>query len=506
MSQRESTAAGPAWSDDLGRRLEEQRARLKAAVDAHRQQAHQCETSIQSQLAAIQQAIASAGDHRGDLESVRQSLEATHQAHIARQQALLDDITSQLKQLQQREAAIAKQHAEATAAQAEVDVLRRACDDAQQTMAQREAASRQRDDALREREETVRQRNDALRDAQRTVTDRETSLARREEELKLGQQRLRSQRLTVAHELRARRKEMLAEAERQRVEAAHAAAGDDSVLAVQLAEAKLQVTKLRAAEDTHVHDHMALEEKLEQAKRELAEMHEMVKMAESRPAGEGGSSEAADDLRQRLDMALADVRDLKQRNAELTEQLAKGPAGGAVVPISGGGPMDWEARKQQLLAQLESDFDEGDPKTKANKLTVEEAVRRTEEVVSAKNSEIAELQRLLSEQSGNIGGVAIGAAAIAEMLDTDELVRQERESLRDLQEKLREQLKQAEIDLSVERAKIARERAILDEKMRTYEEQKQNNPAATDDAGNTKKTSGGRWLQRLGLRNDEQKS
>jgi DNA repair ATPase RecN len=149
---------------------------------------------------------------------------------------------------------------------------------------------------------------------------------------------------------------------------------------------------------------------------------------------------------------------------------------------------------------LETDFDANDEGQKADKLTVQGAIKITDQVVAEKEQEIQELRRLLENQSQQVGDVAVGAAAVAEMLDTDELIRQERESLKRLQDQLREQLRQAEVDISVERAKLARERAELDEKLRSLESEKANLPSGGDGSGDKGKKGGGRkWLTRLGL-------
>lgn len=583
MPQSESTAATAAWAEELAERLTAQRDRLREAAAAQREKASQWEKNLQDQLAAIQQELQAVADdgelrdsevaqklallkseqecctlqgadltrHRGELDSLRQTLESTQQASLARQQSLLDEVTRGLAQLQQRGAALADQQAQSAAAQAEVEARRRACDDAQRLLSEREesllareaelnrqgetcrerdlalsqredalhqreasldqrdAALHQRDETLRGREAAIGQRSDAMRDAERAITEQEAQLAQRENELKLTAQRTRSQRTAAAQQLRARRKEFLAEMERQQAEAVRVAAGDDAALVEQLQELRREIVRLKDSEESQAETQLAVEEQLEQAKKELLGLHRQLQEAEARPAGESGGADS-DELRQRLEMALTDVRELKDRNAELSDQLAKSKSAGPAVAVLGGGGDDWESRKQRMLAQLESDFDERDPQQKASKLTIEQAIQRTEEAMAAKSEEILELQRLLSQQSGNIGGVAIGASAIAEMLDTDELVRQERENLRELQEKLREQLKQAEIDLSVERAKVARERALLEEKSREFA-QRQQQPGGSDDSplpagGKAKQGSNrGRWLQRLGLRDEDPK-
>ena len=158
---------------------------------------------------------------------------------------------------------------------------------------------------------------------------------------------------------------------------------------------------------------------------------------------------------------------------------------------------------KQLLLQYQQ---------KQQKLSIENAIAKTEQAIAAKQQEVAakdqeieELRKLLENQASSIGDVAVGAAAIAGVLDHDELIRQERESLKKLQDSLREQLRQAEIELSMERAKIARERADMEEKIQTFEIEKSKNavaagPQAAESGG--KKGSRGRWLARLGLRDE----
>lgn len=112
------------------------------------------------------------------------------------------------------------------------------------------------------------------------------------------------------------------------------------------------------------------------------------------------------------------------------------------------------------------------------------------------------MRRLLESQLQQVGDVAVGAAAAAQLVDTDELIRQERESLRQLQESLREQPRQAEVDISLERAKLARERAEVDEKLRQLESERPNLATgilaeAAGDKG--RKQAGRKWLTRLGL-------
>jgi hypothetical protein len=244
-----------------------------------------------------------------------------------------------------------------------------------------------------------------------------------------------------------------------------------------------------------------LREENKQLETWLAEAEEKAKRA-----GSGGGGPDVEDLRRRFELAVEDVRELKTRNAELSEQLARAKANVAVGGDSGG--MDWESQKRRMLEQLD-DFDQSDEKQKADKLTVEAAIKVTDQLVADKEQEIVELRRLLENQSQNVGEVAVGAAVIAQALDGDEIVRQERDNLKQLQASLREELRKAEVDCSLERAKIARERAELEERLRQYEAERASHGGVEPGVGGHekgKKAAGkGKWLARLGLGDKEGK-
>lgn len=247
-----------------------------------------------------------------------------------------------------------------------------------------------------------------------------------------------------------------------------------------------------------------LREENKQLEAWLAEAEERAK---SVVAGTEGGQEL-DDLRRRFEMAVQDVRELKTKNSELTEQLANARKGGGPAPITGGSGGDWESLKKKLLAQLETDFEETDERQVADRLTVEGTIKITDEMLARKEAELQELKQLLDSQSQNMGEVAVGAAAIAQVLDTDELVRQERDNLQRMQENLREQLRKAEVDISLERAKLARERAELDERLRAIEAA---GASAAADAASSPPGKGGKsqpprgkWLTRLGLQGKDE--
>jgi hypothetical protein len=205
-------------------------------------------------------------------------------------------------------------------------------------------------------------------------------------------------------------------------------------------------------------------------------------------------------------MAIQDVRDLKAQNAELEEKLARARAAGALTGTTtggGGAGFDWESQKRKMLASLDDDFDSTDELDQKERQTIEDTVRITDQVVAQKDHEIAELRELLENQSANIGSMAVGAAAVAAVLDQDELIGQERRRLAELENEWREKLRVAEVEMSVERAKIARDKlALQDERAALERKLKEIGPA---DAGaeapaDASKKTGRQWLRRLGIR------
>ena len=97
--------------------------------------------------------------------------------------------------------------------------------------------------------------------------------------------------------------------------------------------------------------------------------------------------------------------------------------------------------------------------------TIEGAMRITDEVVAEKDRLITELKaQLETVPSGDAG-----RQAASELLDGDEVIQQERAKLLELQESWKEKLRKAEIEISVERAKLARERSKMEEQIQALE-------------------------------------
>jgi hypothetical protein len=196
-----------------------------------------------------------------------------------------------------------------------------------------------------------------------------------------------------------------------------------------------------------------------------------------------------DELQRRLELAVEDLREARRVNAELEAKLKRVKTDGAGA---GSGGLDWEAQKEKLLASLEAD-DREDAEAVADRNTIEGTIRITDQIVAQKDREIAELKRLAGEQP------EVDEAAVADLLDGDELVRKEREKLQQLEEEWRKKIGQAEIDISLERATLARQRNELEDKMRLLQAEQAKRPAE-ENSDEPVKPQRGRWLARLGLK------
>ncbi len=194
----------------------------------------------------------------------------------------------------------------------------------------------------------------------------------------------------------------------------------------------------------------------------------------------------------------AELAQLRRQNAELSAQLAEQQSAtrlNAPHLNRAHESLTWEERKRLILQQLEDETTESTPELEQHKLEVTEIMRTTQAEIERRDAEIAELRSIVEQQSNTSAGVAIGAAAIAQLVDSDELIQQEREKLRTIQKEWEDKLRQAEIELSMERAKLARERSLLEEQLRQQAALPKPEPVKTEGGKPVRK-----WLEHLGLR------
>ncbi|HEV3137877.1 MAG TPA: hypothetical protein VGZ26_08225, partial [Pirellulales bacterium] len=490
------------------------------------------------------------------------SRHATNLADLERRKAELQALAADHSQLEAQRAAAHADLGRAH--QAELDAVREELEQARLAAKRLEQDGRIYESLLAEAQSDQQQRRVASAASQESLADLQAQLAaarNRQEELslELAQERERfsgerehtkSQRRRIAHEFKSRHAARLADFERRKAELQVLAAAGHTQLEGQLTalNAELSQARRRLAEVTKALDDrcdeltqtretaaaleaetVALRESLQEAQAEgdragdalcQAETasdshHEELntlrnerdllvgqlaaaeaRLAELSKADRG--SEKKNDLQRRFEMAVEELRELKLAHAELEAKLAKTRDNGAGSNAGNGNGMDWAAQKQRLLASLEADDDDDDDAV-AERSSIEGTIRITDEIVAQKDREIAELNRLLREQSHPVSSPAASAAA-TDALDRDEIIRHEREKLRQVQAEWREKIGKAEIDISMERAKIARDRAEVEEKMRSHQHDQATRAPEDPRSDNQGKPVRGRWLARLGLK------
>lgn len=235
---------------------------------------------------------------------------------------------------------------------------------------------------------------------------------------------------------------------------------------------------------------------------------ERIEELEQQPAAEvdADTQRQLADLQRRFELAVEDVRELKTLNAKLEARLAEAEQSSASKANSG--DMGWEAQKQRILDSLAEDFsDIDDPVVRRERATIEGTVRITDDVVAKKDDEIAmlkeEIANLKSGAADHPEGEASHDAKVDRIVDADEVVQQHRQKLAQLEKEMEEKLRTAELELSVERAKIARKQVELNDWRAELESMQQTR--GTDDGGSSG-TPKRRWLAKLGLGGEDEES
>jgi chromosome segregation ATPase len=406
-----------------------------------------------------------------------------------------------------------------TALDAECEELRRLNEQAQLDRARSEQELRVRETLVKEAQSYGEQRRvelatlrEQLADAQAQLTaararqqalDQEIAVTR--EQFAAKEEDTKSQRRRIAREFKQQRAERLAEYAERKVELEALAQQRHAELEAQLAELQAD---LRGAERRHA-DHLTAIENtpdaaadptlVQELRDECDRLSRKLTAAEAKlndtNAGGNQDPRTRDDLQRRFEMAVEDVREQKRTIAELENKLkSRGASGGSVSPSGGG--LNWEAQKERLLASLEADGDE-DEEAAEERTSIEGTIRITDQIVAQKDREINDLKQRIDLHGA--GADASHSAAVAELLDRDEVIRQEREKLTQLQVEWRQKIGEAEIEISVQRAKLARDRAELEDKVRQYQHE-QDNRSYSEDTSETSKPTRGKWLARLGLK------
>jgi chromosome segregation ATPase len=227
---------------------------------------------------------------------------------------------------------------------------------------------------------------------------------------------------------------------------------------------------------------------------------ERVEVLERQPVGpiDASSEEQIADLQRRFELAVEDVRELKTKNAELESRLSAAKRSGGGHADAGG--MDWESQKRRMLASLEGEGDgEVDEARQKERATIENTIEMTDAVVAEKDREIQELLAKLAEASSEKPEVDHRQQQINVLLNADEVIAEHRKRISQLEHEMEDKLRAAELELSVERAKIARERSELEELRIDLESRRKSHDSGASGGGPRR-----RWLSKLGLSGDEQ--
>lgn len=389
---------------------------------------------------------------------------------------------------------------------------------------------------------------------QRDALEQELSVARQSlENLRTDEcgecQRIRDELAAVADKLQQfdqQIRDLQAQLEAKQTEldqanlAAAGVAEQNQQVTAQLAAAEAQIEELTAAEQaddqleqTRRKFELALAD-VHKLKRENAELHEELasrpeandqespelvslrserdalveKVAELENAPEssvdGDSQHELEDLQRRFELAVDDVRQLKQENAELRQKLESSP--GSPVTPAGDEPQDWQAQKARLMATLDAE-DQGmiDEPRREERAKIEGAISITDRVVAEKDAiiaerdaEIAELKSQLQSRPEGQDREALREEIAAEILNDDDAVKAEVDKLQQKQASLDAKLREAELDISLRRATLAREQAALEEKLALLPE------LEAIDEGSAPDKPKRRWLSALGLKDEEE--
>ncbi|MEO2048109.1 MAG: hypothetical protein ABGX16_16260 [Pirellulales bacterium] len=279
------------------------------------------------------------------------------------------------------------------------------------------------------------------------------------------------------------------------------------------------VQEIRAEAEQQAQQHTEAEAKVSlELEHLVAERDALVvqvgELEDAAPAAtKAGHEEEMADLLQRFELAIEDVRNLKQENSQLQTQLQtqQDALQTDQSVATDDGPLDWQAQKAMMLASLAEE--EGGPITEQrqqDRTTIQDTLSVTDQVVAEKDQVIVELREQMttlqsdllqkgqtSEESPKSEHQAEQASRDA-LLSDDELIQQERNRLEQLQQGWEDKLRQAELTISVERATLAREQAALEEKMAAVKEQ-----SSEDQDGNDQRPRR-RWMAALGIKSGEQ--
>lgn len=341
----------------------------------------------------------------------------------------------------------------------------------------------------------IEERNELLQ----KTTELETQHSRSQQEWR-GQLADIEQRLALQQEAwseqRAAWDATRAELERERIELQHKfdiALDDVQRFRGRVAELEQELARRPQPNQTESAETVALRSERDSLAHRVAELE----LRAATPLDAEAEQQLAD-LQRRFEMAVEDVRDLKTANAQLEAKLA---AGRAPKTAEGDGS-DWESMKRRLLASLEEAGDDEHVLPHQERISIHGTIEMTDALVAGKDREIERLKAELTAHSNRVEA-AIDVDRqnqLNELLDADEVIADHRKRIAHLENELQDKLRTAELELSVERARMARQKAELQELQIELDSRR---PAAASSGAVANDPPRRRWLSKLGLSSDE---
>ncbi|MDH3718194.1 MAG: hypothetical protein OES79_08740 [Planctomycetota bacterium] len=337
----------------------------------------------------------------------------------------------------------------------------------------------------------LEERADQLAQTEERLDRTAQRLAQDEEELEKEKAATRRQRRRIASQLKERRAELLQELDQQRrqieqLQAAGAAEGDQ-VLSDQRDALADERDRLQQKLDQ-------LDSEFQQQRSEVDELRQQLAAADQHSTSDASTQQQADDLQMQLDLAMKEIHGLQEQNADLQQSVE---AVKTEASTGNESQFDWESQKRRLLEWMDS----GEAATLSDdeKKSLQDKIHVTDEIVADKDRKIAGLRNELQQQRAVAPPDTIQQAQ--EAVNSDEAVQEERKSLGKLQESLREKMREAEVEISLERAKLAREKSALQAKICDLETviEKRLSELQAASAGNAQGKPASRWRTRLGL-------
>jgi chromosome segregation ATPase len=508
--------------------LRELHDRAQSALSAQRGQVSHLEEEITKRLEAITSAIAQ--QQAQDEEELRQ---ATHgRVELERLRKQTDDARAALQnERSELEAALEKRRKELDARGSKQDERAKHLAELGCELEARQAALDEKASAVSRHEGGLEEREAAVEAARKQAASERDQIALRESEWKAERETLELARdellaklarlESLQHGSRDEWQKQLADFEhrmqeqqqswnkqRTEIEAARDVAERERDELKQKFELALEDVQRFRARVTELEQDLARRPQANQAdsaelialRAERDALAERVETLERQPVEhiDANSEQQIADLQRRFELAVEDVRELKTKNAELESRVA---SAGRSVSHSDAGGMDWESQKRRMLASLE---DEGgseiDAERQQERANIENTIEMTDAVVAEKDREIQQLQTQLAEAASQKPAAAdhVRQQKIDELVNADEVVAEHRMRIAQLEREMEDKLRAAELELSVERAKVAREKTELEELRIDVESRRQSH-----DSGAAVGTPRRRWLSKLGLGGDE---